>query len=84
MTTFFNIKRNSHDPIEKYIAKLFGNSLYGKFGQTVKEARRIINIGEAELLGERGLAKRVGASSMLESLNKLNESLYEFTFKQGE
>ncbi len=42
MDTFFKIKKENADGPLKAIAKLFGNSLYGKLGECVKPEKKIL------------------------------------------
>jgi len=44
MDTFFKIKQQNEEGPLRAIAKLFGNSLYGKFGQQVMSQKKIYNV----------------------------------------
>ena len=82
------MKRNSKDnPVRKFIAKLFGNSLYGKFGQNNVSQREVMSRAEMLQLGIVGLEKRArfshlskhfaGKGSILKNIRDLNEALVE-------
>ena len=48
---FYNLKSNTNNPLERMIAKLMLNTLYGKFGQKESESRiRLVRKDEADIL----------------------------------
>lgn len=48
---YYDIKKNAKNSVEKYIAKLMLNSLYGKFGQS-REKNQIVKVSEfKDMLG---------------------------------
>jgi hypothetical protein len=72
MGTFFNLKKKAKDSEKatKKIAKLFGNSLYGKWGQKSEVQRTLINAGEADILGRRGLDEMLKAPECFNRLQR--------------
>ncbi len=68
MDTFFELKKNTKEESIAKIAKLFGNSLYGKWGQNCQNQRRLINTAEAQLIGENNLAAVLNNKQVKNSL----------------
>jgi len=49
VTTMYNIKKNTKDPVEKALSKLLLNSLYGKFGmKDITSTMKIVNKKESK------------------------------------
>lgn len=67
MDTFFEMKKNAEDSIAK-IAKLFGNSLYGKWGQNCEGKRKLINTTELRLIGLNNMVDVVNRKGVRDKL----------------
>jgi hypothetical protein len=87
VTHFYNKKKNAKDNVEKNIAKLMLNSLYGKFGQKDIENRiKIVSNDEANKI-LKGFHVSYFASISEEKVlikysSKLNEKLRRIYFKE--
>jgi len=65
MTEFFEIKKRNADGPLRAIAKLFGNSLYGKFGQQCMRTKQIISTEIIKKCGYEKLAEHIPKSAAI-------------------
>jgi hypothetical protein len=69
----YEVKKNSNDPIQRSIAKLFLNALYGRFGmKDIEDTLKIVDRDEAEYLDK---------NSNVSVLSELTENKYVIKYK---